>query len=329
MAGGQSSEFALIGRYFSRPTPSAVLGPGDDCALLAPSPGRQLAVTTDMLVAGTHFLPDTDPRNLGWKALAVNLSDLAAMGARPRWALLAGSLPGADEAWIAAFADGFFKCAKRYGAEVIGGDTTRGPRCLCVTAIGELPAGSALRRDGARLDDDIWVSGQPGLAALGLALLPQRTTLPEMLAKRCILALQRPLPRVELGLRLRGIATSAIDVSDGLLADLGHIAERSGCAAAVKLVQLPHLPKGESYDADLRRIALECQLTGGDDYELCFTAPGTQSLAIAQIAATLELPLWNIGEMVAGPTGEVTVLDPDGKPVEFGQKGYDHFGQAA
>ena len=311
-------EFDLINKYFARPTPSAVLGPGDDCA-----------VTTDMLVAGTHFLPDTDPRNLGWKALAVNISDLAAMGAQPRWVTLAGALPAVDEPWIAKFAEGFFACAAEYGVDVIGGDTTKGPLNVCVTAIGEIEPGQALRRDGARPGDQIWVSGRPGLASLGLAHLQNKVKLPEPWPRLCVGALEKPRPRVALGLALNGIASSAIDVSDGLLADLGHIAERSGCAAAVKLVQLPHLPKGESYDADLRRIALECQLTGGDDYELCFTAPGTQSLAIAQIAATLELPLWNIGEMVAGPTGEVTVLDPDGKPVEFGQKGYDHFGQAA
>jgi thiamine-monophosphate kinase len=321
-------EFDLINKYFARPTPSAVLGPGDDCALVQPTPGKQLAVTTDMLVAGTHFLPDTNPKNLGWKALAVNISDLAAMGAQPRWVTLAGALPAVDEPWIAAFAEGFFACAAEYGVDVIGGDTTKGPLNVCVTAIGEVEPGSALRRDGAQPGDQIWVSGRPGLASLGLAYLQNKVKLPEPWPRLCVGALEKPRPRVALGLALNGVASSAIDVSDGLLADLGHIAERSGCAAAVKLVQLPHLPKGESYDADLRRIALECQLTGGDDYELCFTAPGTQSLAIAQIAATLELPLWNIGEMVAGPTGEVTVLDPDGKPVEFGQKGYDHFGQA-
>ncbi|MGB4063914.1 MAG: thiamine-phosphate kinase [Azonexus sp.] len=320
-------EFDLISKYFARPTPSAVLGPGDDCALIAPTPGKQLAVTTDMLVAGTHFLPDTNPKNLGWKALAVNISDLAAMGAQPRWVTLAGALPAVDEPWIAAFAEGFFACAAEYGVDVIGGDTTKGPLNVCVTAIGEVEPGQALRRDGAKPGDQIWVSGRPGLASLGLAHLQNKVKLPEPWPRLCVGALEKPRPRVALGLALNGIASSAIDVSDGLLADLGHIAERSGCAAAVKLVQLPHLPKGESYDADLRRIALACQLTGGDDYELCFTAPGTQSLAIAQIAATLELPLWNIGEMVAGPTGEVTVLDPDGKPVEFGQKGYDHFGQ--
>jgi thiamine-monophosphate kinase len=324
-----SGEFDLIKKYFARPTPSAILGPGDDCALIAPTPGKQLAVTTDMLVAGTHFLPDTDPKNLGWKALAVNISDLAAMGATPRWATLAGALPAVDEAWISAFAEGFFACAAEYGVDVIGGDTTKGPLNVCITAIGEVEPDRALRRDGAQAGDQIWVSGRPGLASLGLAHLQGKVKLPEPWPRLCVGALEKPRPRVALGLALNGIASSAIDVSDGLLADLSHIAERSGCAAAVKLVQLPHLPKGESYDADLRRIALECQLTGGDDYELCFTAPGTQSLTIAQIAATLELPLWNIGEMVAGPTGDVTVLDPDGKPVEFSSKGYDHFGQTA
>lgn len=320
-----AGEFALIDRYFARPTPSAVLGPGDDCALLQPSLGMQLAVTTDMLVAGTHFLPDTDPKNLGWKALAVNLSDLAAMGAKPRWVTLAGALPTVDEAWIGKFAEGFFACASEYGVDVIGGDTTRGPLNLCVTAMGEVAPGQALRRDGAQPGDQIWVSGRPGLASLGLALLQGRIELPEPWPRLCIGALEKPRPRVALGLALRGVASAAIDVSDGLLADLGHIAERSGCAAAVKLVQLPHLPKGESYDAVLRKMALECQLTGGDDYELCFTAPAAQHLALGRIAADLELPLWCIGEMTAGPVGTVTVLDPDDKPVEFESKGYDHF----
>ncbi len=325
MAGGQSSEFALIGRYFSRPTPSAVLGPGDDCALLAPSPGRQLAVTTDMLVAGTHFLPDTDPRNLGWKALAVNLSDLAAMGARPRWALLAGSLPGADEAWIAAFAEGFFACAGAYGVDVVGGDTTRGPLNLCVTALGEVAPGDALRRDGARPGDDIWVSGRPGLAALGLAQLQGKVVLAEPWRRLCLAALEQPRPRVALGLALVGVASAAIDVSDGLLADLGHIADRSGLAAAVHLVQLPHLPKGPTPESLPRALALDCQLAGGDDYELCFTAAPDQRLAIGRIAADLELPLWCIGEMVAGAAGAVSVLDPDGNPVACDRHGFDHF----
>ncbi|NJD25949.1 MAG: thiamine-phosphate kinase [Betaproteobacteria bacterium] len=322
-------EFALIDRYFARPTPSAVLGPGDDCALLQPTPGMQLAVTTDMLVAGTHFLPDTDPERLGWKALAVNLSDLAAMGATPRWALLAGALPAVDEGWIAKFAAGFFACAGEYGVDVVGGDTTRGPLNLCVTAFGEVAPGQALRRDGAHAGDLVWVSGRPGLAALGLAHLQGRITLPGPWPRLCTGALEKPRPRIALGCALAGIATAAIDVSDGLLADLGHIGERSGLAAAVHLVQLPHLRdlagSGEEYDADLRRIALECQLAGGDDYELCFTTPPAATQAIAAIAARLELPLWCIGTMVTGMAGAVTVYDPDAQPVDFARRGYDHF----
>jgi thiamine-monophosphate kinase len=318
-------EFTLIEQYFTRPTPSAVLGPGDDCALLQPSPGKQLAVTTDMLVAGTHFLPDTDPTNLGWKALAVNLSDLAAMGAQPRWVTLAGALPAVDADWLGKFSAGFFACAAEYGVDVVGGDTTRGPLNLCITAIGEVEPGRALRRDGAQPGDQIWVSGRPGLASLGLAQLQGKIELPAPWQRLCIAALEKPRPRVALGLALNGIASAAIDVSDGLLADLGHIAKRSGCAAAVQLVQLPHLPKGETYNADLRRMALDCQLAGGDDYELCFTAPYSQHLAIGRIAAELELPLWCIGEMVDGAAGEVTVFDPDNQPIEFDHKGFDHF----
>ena len=317
------SEFSLIDRYFVRPTPQAVLGPGDDCALLAPSPGMELAITTDMLVSGTHFLPETDPYQLGWKTLAVNISDLAAMGARPRWVLLAGSLPNADEAWIAAFSEGLFACVKRYGADLVGGDTTRGPLNLCVTALGEVPAGSALRRDGARVGDDLWVSGQPGLAALGLAHLQSRTLLPEVLVAKCVSALQRPLPRVDLGLCLResGLANSAIDVSDGLLADVGHIAERSQLDIEVFEAQLPCLRQGVT-----PALARECQLAGGDDYELAFTAPVERRIELAALAARLDLPLWRIGRTVAG-NGSVRLLDADGQPVTLKHKGFDHFGQ--
>ena len=318
-------EFALIDKYFTRATPSAILGPGDDCALLQPTPGKELAITTDMLVAGTHFLPDTDPRNLGWKALAVNLSDLAAMGATPRWALLAGSMPAVDEAWIAGLSEGFFACAAEYGVDVVGGDTTRGPLNICITALGECAPGVALRRDGARAGDLIWVSGHPGLASLGLAQLQGRIALPEPWNHLCVGALEKPRPRVALGQALVGVASAAIDISDGLLADLGHIGERSGLAAALHLVQLPHLPKGKNYDAGLRRLALECQLAGGDDYELCFTTPPGQANAVSAIAARLDLPLWCIGSTVEGRAGEVTVFDPDRNPVEFPQRGYDHF----
>ena len=318
------SEFDLIDRYFARSTPQAVLGPGDDCALLAPSPGMELVITTDMLVSGTHFLPDTDPFQLGWKTLAVNVSDLAAMGARPRWALLAGSLPAADESWIAAFAEGFFACANRYAVDLIGGDTTRGPLNLCVTALGEVPSGGALRRDGARPGDDIWVSGRPGLAALGLAHLQGRIALSVDLAGRCVGALQKPVPRVELGMVLqqRQLAHSAIDVSDGLLADLGHIVERSATDAEVFSVQLPDLPQGVDIP-----LARQCQLSGGDDYELVFTALTDRRAELAGLATELDLPLWRIGRMVeAKGKGEVRLIGEQGQLITVGRKGFDHFG---
>ena len=317
------SEFELIARHFAGPTPGAVLGPGDDCALLQPSPGMELAVTTDMLVAGVHFLPDTDPEGLGWKTLAVNLSDLAAMGAKPRWVLLAGSLPEADEAWLAAFAKGFFTLARASQVDVVGGDTTRGPLNLCVTALGEVAPGQALRRDGAKAGDDLWVSGQPGLAALGLAQLQGKIELPEAL-QRCLTALQRPRPRIALGLALvqRQLATAAIDISDGLLADVGHIAERSGVELRLNVGQLPLLPRGVD-----PLLAQRCQLAGGDDYELAFTAPAEKRMALAALAADLELPLWRIGYAAEG--AGVSLYDGDGAPLppEFMDqfKGYDHF----
>ncbi|WP_263771682.1 thiamine-phosphate kinase [Propionivibrio soli] len=320
------SEFDLIARYFARATPNAVLGPGDDCALLAPSPGTELVVTTDMLVSGTHFFPDTNPRQLGWKTAAVNISDLAAMGAKPRWLLLAGSLPHADEAWIAAFAGGLFECTERYGVDLVGGDTTRGPLNFCITALGEVPTGSALRRDRAVAGDDIWVSGHPGMAALGLAHLQGRVSLPPSLRDVCIAALQQPFPRVELGRALReeGLARAAIDVSDGLLADLGHIAERSCLDAEVSLKDLPPLPL--DVDAGLAR---ECQLAGGDDYELVFTAPPASRDGLLALGVRLELPLWRIGRVIKARLGggEVRLLDENGAVVPMNRRGFDHFGQ--
>ena len=318
-----TSEFELIRNHFVRPTPQAILGPGDDCALIAPALGMQLAITTDMLIAGTHFLPDTDPCQLGWKTLAVNLSDLAAMGARPRWALLAGSLPEVSEPWIAAFTDGLFACASYYGVDIIGGDTTRGPLAFCLTAIGEVPIGMALRRDQALLDDDLWVSGQPGLAALGLAHLQGRTVLAEPLLKPCLAALQRPLARVELGLELRrrGLAHAAIDVSDGLLADLGHILQGSAVAAELFVAQLPPLPT--TADPVLAR---QCQLAGGDDYELVFSAAPEKRAEITALADHLALPLWRCGLVVGAAPGQLTLLDDQGRVVPINEKGNDHFG---
>lgn len=318
-------EFALIERYFAKPTPSAILGPGDDCALLpAPAAGHELAITTDMLVAGTHFYADTDPEGLGWKCLAVNVSDLAAMGARPRYAQIAASLPNVDEAWIAAFAQGFFACAKRYGVEITGGDTTQGALNFCITAIGDVPAGQALRRSGAQVGDDIWVSGRPGLAALGLAHLQGRVSLSPLWQKLCLAALHKPQARVALGLALRGIATAAIDVSDGLLADLGHILRRSGLAGEVQWAQLPHLPPDVPY-----ALAFDCQLAGGDDYELCFTAPFAARLSLARLATEIDLPLWRIGQCVAAVSpeeiGQAKVLDANGEIIPYSKTGYQHF----
>lgn len=323
-----ASEFDLIDRYFARSTPQAVLGPGDDCALLSPRPGTELAITTDMLVCGTHFFPDAEPGQLGWKTLAVNLSDLAAMGATPRWALLAGSLPDADENWLSAFAEGLFSCAKCYGVDLVGGDTTRGPLNLCVTALGEVPAGAALRRSGGRAGDDIWVSGQPGLAALGLAQLKGRISMPEGLASRCLLALHHPEPRVALGQALlnRQLAHAAIDVSDGLLADLGHIAKLSGLVAEVLVAQLPALPAGAE-----AALARDCQLSGGDDYELVFSATPGKRHELTELARQLDLPLWRIGrltEVVGGnrsAAGEVRVVDEGGRTLPTTRKGFDHF----
>lgn len=314
-----ASEFDLIRRYFTRPVRHTELGVGDDAALLAPRPGMEVAISTDMLVAGTHFLPDTDPENLGWKTLAVNVSDLAAMGAEPRWALLAVSLPAADEAWVAAFARGFFACADAFGLDVIGGDTTRGPLNLAPTILGEAPAGQAIRRSGARAGDDIWVSGSPGLAALGLAHLQGRTVLAN--PTPCVTALERPQPRVFLGLALRGLASAAIDVSDGLFADLGHILEESRCGAIIEDTALPWAPVLAATDD--RALARACLTAGGDDYELAFTAPPSNRDALLSLSETLDLPLSRIGRIVPGQG--LRLQDASGRELALGRQGFDHF----
>lgn len=315
------SEFDIIRRYFTRPAGHAVLGVGDDAALLRPAPGHDLVVATDMMVAGRHFLPDADPASLGHKALAVNLSDLAAMGAVPRWATLALALPEADEAWLEAFARGFFELAERHGVELVGGDTTRGPLNLCVQLLGEVPTGQALRRDGARPGDDIWVSGRLGDAALALAHLQGRLVLAPQQAEACRRALDWPEPRVELGLRLRGLAHACIDISDGLLADLGHVLERSRVSARLGFEALPrsdalalHLPEP---------AALECLLAGGDDYELLFTAPPEHGAKVELAAREVGVPVTRIGEIRAGAGLEV--LGPDGAPLPVARRGFDHF----
>ena len=313
------SEFDLIRRFFSRPTPSATLGVGDDAALLRIADGMELAVSTDMLVSGTHFLPNADPFLLGHKALAVNLSDLAAMGAAPRWATLALSLPAADENWLQRFSAGFFALADEHGVELIGGDTTRGSLNLCVTIMGEVPKGKALRRSGAQAGDDIWVSGILGMAALGLAYLQGKTELPEEDRLFCLAALHKPLPQVALGLALRGIAHSAIDISDGLLADLGHILECSQLGAEIQFDAIPKVTAGSIDEALLQN----CVLSGGDDYELCFTAPTARRGEIEAIAQKLQLPLTRIG-LIRTEQG-CTVRTADGGVLKPKESGYDHF----
>ncbi|NWG30474.1 MAG: thiamine-phosphate kinase [Rhodocyclaceae bacterium] len=312
------SEFALIDRYFRRPPRHAVLGVGDDAAIVRPSPGCELVISTDMLVAGTHFFADDDPEDLGWKTLAVNVSDIAAMGAQPRWAVIAAALPTANEDWLEKFSTGLFACADAFGIDIIGGDTTRGPRNFCVTIFGEVPLvglqSQALLRSGAHLYEEIWVSGMPGRAALGLAHLQGRIALTEPALSVCLAALRRPQPRVELGLALRGIASAAIDVSDGLLADLGHLLEASCLAATLHLDRLP--APGLERDA---------YLSGGDDYELIFTSPPEHHAAILGLSERLDLPLTCIGKTEAGPAGKLTIFDAHGQPVEVTQRGYDHF----
>jgi thiamine-monophosphate kinase len=316
-----SSEFELIRRFFARPARSAALGVGDDCALVAPEPGNVLAVTTDMLLAGRHFFPDADPGKLGHKALAVNLSDLAAMGARPCWALLAIALPEADDAWLAAFARGFFALADRHGVELVGGDTNRGPLAIAITAIGQVPQAQALRRDGARAGDDVWLSGATGEAALALAHLRGRARVEPRALEDCLARLHTPEPRVALGERLRGIASAAIDVSDGLLADLGHIAESSAVGAEVSLELVPRAAAlAACRDETLARA---CLLAGGDDYELAFTAPAGRGAELEALARELGLRLARIGRIVAGNAG-VRLLDAAGAIVPA-PAGWDHF----
>ena len=314
-------EFDLIARYFTRATPGAVLGVGDDCALLAPTPGMQLAMSSDMLLEGRHFSPQDSPAGLGHKSLAVNLSDLAAMGATPRWATLAIALPEENDAWLTAFARGFFRMADQHGIELVGGDTTRGALTLSVTVIGEVPPGQALRRDGAQAGDDVWVSGVIGSAALALAYRQGRLFMEQIDAAKVLPALYLPTPRVELGIALRGIATSAIDISDGLLGDLGHILERSNVGATIEFAALPTLPVVQNYLHEA--VARDGVLAGGDDYELCFTAPADKRDAVTAAALSTGVAVTRIGRITA--EAGLAVIDADGQPLPFEHTGYDHF----
>ena len=314
-----AGEFDLIARIRARVATRAdvVLGIGDDAALLAPPPGRQLVVTADTLNDGVHFPRGTSPADVGWKALAVNLSDLASMGAEPAWCTLSLSLPQSDPAWIEGFLDGFLDLAGQHGIALVGGDTTRGPLSIAVTAMGLVEPGRALRRDGARVGDEVWVTGTLGDAAGGLALL-DREPVPALRAR-----LDRPTPRVAAGRALAGIATACVDVSDGLLADLGHVCARSHVAARIDVDALPASAALMEVIGEADRIAL--QASGGDDYELCFTAPADAGADIGAVTAQFGLRNTRIGRIVAGEG--VHPVDAKSQPWSSPRRGYDHFAE--
>lgn len=321
----RSGEFDLIARHFARVPAAAsgvALGVGDDCALLEGGPDRQWAVTTDMLVEGVHFLPDVEAASLGHKALAVNLSDLAACGAQPRCCFLALALPQIDDRWLADFSRGLFALAERWDCALAGGDTTRSAqgRVICITALGELPRGAALLRSGARAGDELWVSGTLGDGALGLACRQGRLDPGPAAALAAIERLERPEPRIELGLRLRGVASAAIDVSDGLAGDLGHLLERSGVAATVDWASLPRSPGLCRLPLDVQQ---RCVFEGGDDYELLFAAAPERADAVRAAAVAAGVAVSRIGVFRTGRG--LRVVLPDGRTVDRAPRAFDHF----
>jgi len=323
------SEFELIGNYFTRPVHRSPLGVGDDCALLAPSPGMQLAVSSDMLVEGRHFLSTVDPARLGHKALAVNLSDLAACGAKPLAFTLALALPSAEPAWLEGFSRGLFALADEHGCELVGGDTTRGPLNICITVFGEVPAGAALLRSGARPGDDIWVSGTLGDAKLALDAFRGRLSLPAALFELARERMEAPSPRVALGLALRGIATAAVDVSDGLVGDLGHVLRASqvgarldadAVAARIGVAAHPAFAEAGLTTPVLRA----CALAGGDDYELAFTAPPARRTQVLEAGLQGGIAVTRIGTVEA--LQGTRVVDAGGNAVDLALASFDHFG---
>ncbi len=313
-------EFELIERFFTRPTGRAALGIGDDCALLAPAPGLSLAVSCDMLIEGRHFVSTVAPDRLGHKALAVNLSDLAACGARPLAFTLALALPRAEEAFLQGFARGMFALAERHGCELVGGDTTRGPLAICITVFGEVARESALLRSGARPGDEIWVSGCLGDARLALEAFRGTLTLETAAFTRARDAMEMPEPRVGLGLALRGIASSAIDVSDGLAGDLAHILRCSGVGA---VVDVDALPRSGVLAAQPQTTQRECLLAGGDDYELAFTAAPDRHDDVLAAGAAAAVQVTRIGAVEAG--GGLRLVDASGRSLPNEVASFDHF----
>lgn len=316
-------EFDLITRYFKRPAKRSPLGVGDDCALLAPAPGMQLAVSSDMLVEGRHFLSTVDPARLGHKALAVNLSDLAACGAKPLAFTLALALPGVDEPWLEGFSRGLFALADAHGCELVGGDTTRGPLNICITVFGEVPAGAALLRSGARAGDDIWVSGTLGDARLALEVFRGTLALPADVFAQARMRMEQPTPRVALGQALRGTATAAVDVSDGLVGDLGHILASSRVGATLDA----DAATGTVAAASAPGVGIEalrtCALSGGDDYELVFTAAPSARAAVEQAGKESFTRVTRIGRIDA--EAGLRIVDASGSPVAQRFGSFDHF----
>ena len=315
-----AGEFELIARHFTRAVRRAALGVGDDCALLQPTPGMQLAVSSDMLVEGRHFLSTVAPERLGHKALAVNLSDLAACGAEPLAFTLALAMPRAEDSFLAPFAQGLFELAEAQGIELVGGDTTAGPLNICITVFGQVPAGQALLRSGARPGDALWVSGTLGDARLALEVFRGRVALPGVAFDTVRRAMELPQPRVALGLALRGLATSAIDLSDGLLGDLGHVLKRSGVGATV---DVDALPRSAVLVEQPRALQHECLLAGGDDYELLFTAPPAADAAVRAAGAAAGVAVTRCG-LIEDQAG-LRVIDAAGRTVPTPWRGFDHF----
>ena len=313
-------EFDLIAKYFSRPVRRAILGAGDDCALLQPTAGMQWAVSTDALVEGRHFLSTVAPRALGHKCLAVNLSDLAACGARPVAFTLSLTLPRVDEAFLAGFADGLYALAARHDIELVGGDTTAGPLNVCITVLGEVPPGQALHRVGARPGDEVWVSGRLGDARLALEAFRGGVSLPGEAFDEVRRAMEWPEPRVALGLALRGLATAAIDLSDGLSGDIAHVLRASRVGASLRLAEIPRSLHVQACAEPLRRT---CLVAGGDDYELLFCAARADRARVREAAAAVGMTVSCIGtiEEEAG----LRIFDEDGQAVTSAERAFDHF----
>jgi thiamine-monophosphate kinase len=316
-------EFDLIARYFTRPARRNPLGVGDDCALLRPAPGMQLAVSTDMLVEGRHFVSTVDPRALGHKALAVNLSDLAACGAKPLAFVLSLALPQVDEAWLAGFAEGLFALADAHDCELVGGDTTRGPLTINITVSGEVPAGQALLRSGAQAGDDVWVSGTLGDARLALEAFRGTVSLPQPVFAAARERMDRPQPRLALGMALRGIASAAIDVSDGLLGDLAHVLDASRVGATIELAAAANLLASAKAPNWPDERVQDLVFAGGDDYELAFTAPPRHRAAVEAAAALSATRVTRIGRVEAAPG--LRLVDAQGQAVQRRFAGFDHF----